>query len=78
MFVTNVTNLNNLTYGETMARPKTYSDQDIIETAMQLVQQKKEVKAWRIREILGRGKLTSIQSDLDRLIADNEINILLN
>ncbi|GAD31317.1 hypothetical protein PLEI_2975 [Photobacterium leiognathi lrivu.4.1] len=58
-----------------MARPKTYSDQDIIETAMQLVQQKKEVKAWRIREILGRGKLTSIQSDLDRLIADNEINI---
>ncbi|EGR0997145.1 hypothetical protein EHJ37_19670 [Vibrio parahaemolyticus] len=56
-----------------MARPKSYTDKDVIEAAKSLVKAGVEPSGWRIREIFGRGKISAIQSDLDRLIESGEI-----
>lgn len=56
-----------------MGRPKTYSDNDIINIAIQLFEEGKQPSGWYIKEQLGRGKIASIQSDLERLIKDGKI-----
>ncbi|EGQ8503762.1 hypothetical protein GQ854_23320 [Vibrio parahaemolyticus] len=56
-----------------MARPKTYTDEDLIQAANELISRGKKPSGWRIREYLQRGKSSSIQADLERLIADGRI-----
>ncbi|WP_180767109.1 DNA-binding protein, partial [Vibrio parahaemolyticus] len=56
-----------------MARPKTYTDEDLIQTANELISLGKKPSGWRIREYLKRGKTSSIQADLEKLIADGRI-----
>lgn len=58
-----------------MARPKSYTDDDIIKTATQLIGKGKNPSAWQIKEALGRGKISAIQADLDRLIQDGHISV---
>ncbi|HHF3070164.1 TPA: hypothetical protein ACPJ1I_002183 [Vibrio diabolicus] len=56
-----------------MARPKTYTDGDLIQAANELISRGKKPSGWRIREYLQRGKSSSIQADLEKLIADGRI-----
>ncbi|NOH31626.1 DNA-binding protein [Vibrio mediterranei] len=56
-----------------MARPKSYTDDDIINIATQLITKGKVPSGWYIKEILGRGKISTIQSDLERLIDSGNI-----
>ncbi|MBE3928833.1 hypothetical protein ACEWBC_01195 [Vibrio parahaemolyticus] len=61
-----------------MARPKTYTDEDLIKAANELISRGKKPSGWRIREYLQRGKSSSIQVDLEKLIADGRIPEALN
>ncbi|MEJ2762376.1 DNA-binding protein [Photobacterium sp. MCCC 1A19761] len=56
-----------------MARPKTYTDGDLIQAANELISLGKKPSGWRIREYLKRGKTSSIQADLEKLIANGRI-----
>ena len=56
-----------------MARPKSYTDEEIINIATQLSAKGKKPTGWRIKEILARGKISSIQANLDRLIKDGKV-----
>ncbi|WP_244662965.1 hypothetical protein [Vibrio harveyi] len=58
-----------------MARPKSYTDDDIINIATQLISKDKKPSGWSIKEVLGRGKISAIQSDLDRLIKGGHISV---
>lgn len=58
-----------------MARPKSYTDDDIINIAIQLISKGKKPSGWSIKEVLGRGKISAIQSDLDRLIKGGHISV---
>ncbi|MCS0027483.1 hypothetical protein NB572_08090 [Vibrio alginolyticus] len=58
-----------------MARPKTYTDDDVINIATQLISKGKEPSGWYIKEALGRGRISAIQADLDRLIQDGHISV---
>ncbi|PML99558.1 hypothetical protein BCT63_20495 [Vibrio kanaloae] len=58
-----------------MARPKSYTDGDIIKTATQLMSKGKNPTGWLIKEALGRGKISAIQSDLERLIDEGRIAV---
>ncbi|MCG3738217.1 hypothetical protein EXA16_18275, partial [Vibrio cincinnatiensis] len=57
-----------------MARPKSYTDQDLIQIVQEILSQGDEVSTWRIKEQLGRGKLSTIKRDLERLIDSGEID----
>lgn len=57
-----------------MARPKSYTDQDLIQIVQEILSQGDEVSTWRIKEHLGRGKLSTIKRDLERLIDSGEID----
>ncbi|MEZ9135007.1 hypothetical protein AB4277_22045 [Vibrio splendidus] len=57
-----------------MARPKSYTDDDVINIATQLISKGKKPSGWSIKEVLGRGKISVIQSDLDRLIKGGHIS----
>ncbi len=39
-----------------MARPKSYTDDDIINIATQLISKGKKPSGWHIKEVLGRGE----------------------
>ncbi len=56
-----------------MARPKSYTDEDIINIATQLSAKGKLPTGWHIKETLGRGKISLIQADLERLIKDGKV-----
>ncbi|MEZ8858100.1 hypothetical protein AB6E16_21750 [Vibrio atlanticus] len=56
-----------------MARPKSYTDEDIINIATQLSAKGKLPTGWHIKEILGRGKISSIQADLERLTKSGKV-----
>ncbi|MFA0026351.1 hypothetical protein AB4369_25985, partial [Vibrio sp. 10N.261.49.A5] len=56
-----------------MARPKSYTDDDLINIATQLSVKGKKPTGWYIKEILGRGKISSIQADLDRLTKSGKV-----
>ncbi|MEZ8652271.1 hypothetical protein AB6D92_25525 [Vibrio splendidus] len=56
-----------------MARPKSYTEEDIITIATQLLAKGKKPTGWRIKDILARGKISSIQADLERLIKDGKV-----
>ncbi|SBS62710.1 DNA-binding protein [Vibrio atlanticus] len=56
-----------------MARPKSYTDEDIIDIATQLCSKGRKPTGWYIKEILGRGKIASIQADLDRLTKSGKV-----
>ncbi|MCS0411956.1 hypothetical protein ND932_08750 [Vibrio diabolicus] len=58
-----------------MARPKTYMDDDVINIATKLISKGKEPSGWYIKEALGRGRISAIQADLDRLIQDGHISV---
>ncbi|CAH6843050.1 KfrA_N domain-containing protein [Vibrio chagasii] len=58
-----------------MARPKSYADEDIIKIATQLMNKGKNPTGWHIKEALGRGKISAIQSDLERLIDEGRIAV---
>lgn len=60
-----------------MARPKSYTDDDIINIATQLSVKGKRPTGWYIKEILGRGKISSIQADLDRLTKSGKVPEIL-
>lgn len=56
-----------------MSRPKSYNDDDIIKIAAKLCEKGIKPTGWRIKETLGRVKISSIQLDLERLNADGKI-----
>ncbi|MGR2804861.1 hypothetical protein [Vibrio harveyi] len=58
-----------------MARPKSYTDDDIINIATQLISKGKKPSGWYIKEALGRGRIPTIQADLDRLIQGGHISV---
>ncbi|WP_237359326.1 DNA-binding protein [Vibrio harveyi] len=58
-----------------MARPKSYTDDDIINIATQLISKGKKPSGWYIKEALGRGGISTIQADLDRLIQGGHISV---
>ena len=58
-----------------MARPKSYTDDDIINIATQLISKGKKPSGWYIKEALGRGRISTIQADLDRLIQGGHISV---
>lgn len=58
-----------------MARPKSYTDEDVIKIANQLVAKGKVPSGWHIKEELGRGKISAIQADLDRLTQEGHISV---
>ncbi len=58
-----------------MARPKSYTDDDVINIATQLICKGKKPSGWHIKEVLGRGKIPTIQADLERLIQDGYISV---
>ncbi|MEZ8611240.1 hypothetical protein AB4559_10750 [Vibrio sp. 10N.222.51.C8] len=56
-----------------MARPKSYADEDVIRIATQLSDEGRQPSGWLIKEALGRGKIASIQTDLERLIGEGRL-----
>ncbi len=56
-----------------MARPKSYSEEELINVANELLNKGIEPRGWRIREILGRGKTTSFDSDIKRLTESGKL-----
>ncbi|MEZ8103334.1 DNA-binding protein [Vibrio bivalvicida] len=58
-----------------MARPKSYTDDDVINIATQLISKGKKPSGWHIKEVLGRGKISTIKADLDRLIQNGHISV---
>ncbi|HBK5917875.1 TPA: hypothetical protein LMR99_000392 [Vibrio alginolyticus] len=58
-----------------MARPRSYTDDDVINIATQLISKGKKPSGWYIKEALGRGRISTIQADLERLIQDGHISV---
>ncbi|WP_367971643.1 hypothetical protein RJD38_15005 [Vibrio scophthalmi] len=58
-----------------MARPKSYSEEELINVASELLNKGIEPRGWRIREILGRGKTTSFDKDIKRLTESGKLPI---
>ncbi|HHX8670696.1 TPA: hypothetical protein ACVO4Z_000693 [Vibrio alginolyticus] len=58
-----------------MARPRSCTDDDVINIATQLISKGKKPSGWYIKEALGRGRISTIQADLDRLIQDGHISV---
>lgn len=58
-----------------MARPKSYSEEELINVANELLNKGIEPRGWRIREILGRGKTTSFDKDIKRLTESGKLPI---
>lgn len=56
-----------------MARPKSYSEEELINVASELLNKGIEPRGWRIREILGRGKTTSFDKDIKRLTESGQL-----
>lgn len=56
-----------------MARKKSYTDDDVINTAKIIVDKGLEPSGWRLREVLKRGKTTNLKIDLDRLREEGKI-----
>ncbi|MUJ29064.1 hypothetical protein GNP73_13895 [Aliivibrio fischeri] len=56
-----------------MARPKSYTEAELIEVANEIIAKGSVPKGWKIKEILKRGRITSIDGDLDRLIEEGKI-----
>ncbi|MGL1124770.1 hypothetical protein ABMX65_21005 [Vibrio vulnificus] len=56
-----------------MARPKSYTEQELINVANELLSKGIEPRGWRIREILGRGKTTSFDKDIHHLTASGQL-----
>lgn len=56
-----------------MARPKSYSEEELINVANELLNKGIEPRGWRIREILGCGKTTSFDSDIKRLTESGKL-----
>ncbi|RYU47465.1 hypothetical protein [Aliivibrio finisterrensis] len=56
-----------------MARPKSYTEAELIEVANEIIAKGSVPKGWQIKEILGRGRITSIQGDLERLVEEGRI-----
>ena len=56
-----------------MARPKSYSEEELINVANELLNKGIEPRGWRIREILGRGKTTSFDKDIKRLTESGQL-----
>ncbi|MCA3987364.1 hypothetical protein [Vibrio vulnificus] len=58
-----------------MARPKSYSEEELINVASELLNKGIEPRGWRIREVLGRGKTTSFDKDIKRLTESGKLPI---
>ncbi|WP_239073832.1 hypothetical protein [Vibrio diabolicus] len=58
-----------------MARPKSYTNEDVIRAANQLIEQGVEPIGWRLREIIGRGRRENLDRDLRQLIEQGHITI---
>lgn len=56
-----------------MARPKSYSEEELINVASELLNKGIEPRGWRVREILGRGKTTSFDKDIKRLTESGQL-----
>lgn len=58
-----------------MARPKSYTNEDVIRAANQLIKQGVEPIGWRLRELIGRGRRETLDRDLRQLIEQGQITI---
>ncbi|EII3144996.1 hypothetical protein C4G88_RS03895 [Vibrio parahaemolyticus O3:K56] len=58
-----------------MARPKSYTNEDVIRAANQLIEQGVEPVGWRLRELIGRGRRETLDRDLRQLIEQGHITI---
>lgn len=58
-----------------MARPKSYTNEDVIRAANQLIEQGVEPVGWRLRELIGRGRRETLDRDLRQLIEQGQITI---
>ncbi|KNY40445.1 hypothetical protein AKG94_21485 [Vibrio harveyi] len=58
-----------------MARPKSYTNDDVIRAANQLIEQGVEPVGWRLRELIGRGRRETLDRDLRQLIEQGQITI---
>ncbi|MDE1326836.1 hypothetical protein L9W97_17000 [Vibrio aestuarianus] len=58
-----------------MARPKSYTNEDVIRAANQLIEQGVEPVGWRLRELIGRGRRETLDRDLRQLIERGQITI---
>ncbi|KHT51217.1 hypothetical protein [Vibrio sinaloensis] len=56
-----------------MARPKSYTEEELINVANELLNKGIEPRGWRVREILGRGKTTSFDNDIKRLTESGKL-----
>ncbi|WP_242617133.1 hypothetical protein [Vibrio vulnificus] len=57
-----------------MARPKSYTNEDVIRAANQLIEQGVEPVGWRLRELIGRGRRETLDRDLRQLIEQGHID----
>ena len=58
-----------------MARPKSYTQNDIINAANQLIEKGTEISGWQLREIIGHGRCDTLYKDLKRLIEQGHIKL---
>ncbi|GLR73657.1 hypothetical protein [Aliivibrio sifiae] len=58
-----------------MARPKSYTQNDIINAANQLIEKGTEISGWQLREIIGHGRCDTLYKDLKQLIEQGYINL---
>ncbi|WP_375322720.1 hypothetical protein [Aliivibrio logei] len=58
-----------------MARPKSYTQNDIINAANQLIEKGTEISGWQLREIIGHGRCDTLYKDLKQLIEQGHINL---
>ena len=58
-----------------MARPKSYTNEDVIRAANQLIEQGVEPVGWRLRELIGRGRRETLDRDLRQLVEQGQITI---
>ncbi|EHR1262323.1 hypothetical protein ABMX62_16325 [Vibrio vulnificus] len=58
-----------------MARPKSYTNEDVIRAANQLIEQGVEPVGWRLRELIGRGRRETLDRDLRQLIEQGHIDL---
>lgn len=58
-----------------MARPKSYTQNDIINAANQLIEKGTEISGWKLREIIGHGRCDTLYKDLKRLIEQGHIKL---
>lgn len=56
-----------------MARPKSYTEAELIEVANEIIAKGSVLKGWKVKEILKRGRITSIDGDLERLVEEGKI-----